>query len=203
LNRFLRSNKVTPDIITNYTRVIFKNRLEILLGCFGEDETYYEELKGNYATVVDLANRYYDLVFVDLDDEIGEENKNIILEKSDLIVATLSQRLASINDFDAIRQEKPILNNAKTLILIGRYDKFSKYTSKNITRYLREKNEVSTLPYNTLFFEALEEASLPDLFLKLRRITDETDKNSFFIKEVKRLSDNIIYRLQDLQMRRK
>ena len=30
--KIARSNKLTPDIITNYTKVVFKNRLEIILG---------------------------------------------------------------------------------------------------------------------------------------------------------------------------
>ena len=65
---------------------------------------------------------------------------------------------------------------------------------------MREKNKVSTIPYNTLFFEACEEAKVPDLFLRLRKV-DEEDRNNFFISEVRRVSENIIYRLQDLQMK--
>ena len=86
------------------------------------------------------------------------------------------------------------------LLLLGRYDKYSKYNIKNITRYLGEKNKVSTVPYSTLFFEACEEASVPDLFLKLRK-TDEDDRNGFFLSEVKRSAENIIYRIQDLAMK--
>lgn len=201
LNRFIRSNKVTPDIITNYTKVVFKDRLEILLGYFGQ-QVYYDEIKKSYLSIIELANKYYDLVFVDLDSEIQDDIKTEILNRSDLIVATMSQRLSSIKEFNKIRQNNQLLNSAKTLLLIARYDKYSKYTSKNISRYLKEKNEVSTLPYNTLFFEACEEAGVPDLFLRLRRL-DETDRNGFFIKEVKRLSENITCRLQDVQMMKK
>ena len=57
------------------------------------------------------------------------------------------------------------------------------------------------MPYNTLFFEACEEAGVPDLFLRLRKINDEMDRNLLFISEIKRLCENIVYRLQDLQMR--
>lgn len=200
LNRFIKSNKVTPDIITNYTKIVFKNRLEILSGFTGERKDY-AEIEKSYPSVIELANQYYDLVLVDLGRDIDEDVQKAILHRSDLIVATVSQRLASINEFIRTREENQLLNSPKTLILVGRYDKFSKYTSKNITRYLKEKNEVSTLPYNTLYFEAFEEAGVPDLFLKIRKIKDETDRNGFFVKEVKRLSDNIIYRLQVLQMK--
>ena len=99
-----------------------------------------------------------------------------------------------------IREENELLKSIKTLLLIGRYDKFSKYTIKNITRYMGEKNKVSTIPYNTLFFEACEEAKLPDLLLRLRKV-GEDDRNSFFLSEVKRASENILYRLQDLAMK--
>ena len=84
---------------------------------------------------------------------------------------------------------------------MGRYDRYSKYTAKNISRYLGEKNQILTIPYNTLYFEAAEEAGVPDLFLKFRKSIDPDDRNAFFIQEVKRAADNIIYRLQDLQMK--
>ena len=199
LETIMKSNRISPEQITNYTKIVFKDRLEILPSFKGE-KIEYNELKTYYPDIINLANRYYDLVFVDLDEELGEELKNTILSNSNLIVANLSQRLTSINEFMKIREEKEVLSSNKTLTLIGRYDKFSKYTIKNISRYMGEKNKVSTIPYNTLFFEACEEAKVPDLFLRLRKI-DEEDRNSIFIEEVKRTSDNIIYRLQDLAMK--
>ena len=203
LNRFIRSNKVTPDIITNYTKIVFKERLEILLGYQGE-ERYYSEVKSAYPSIIELANQYYDLVIVDVNSKLDSEIQKEILHNSDLIVATMSQRLSSIKRFNEVQQNNQLLNSAKTLLLIGRYDRFSKYTTKNITRgLLKDKNEVNSIPYNTLFFEACEEAGVPDLFLKLRKISDENDRNFYFLKEIKRLEENIIYRLQDLQMRKR
>ena len=54
--------------------------------------------------------------------------------------------------------------------------------------------------YNTLFFEAAEEGKVPDLFLKIRSV-DEDDRNGFFLAELKRASENIIYRLQNSAMK--
>ena len=199
LTKIMNSNKLSAENITNYTKIIFKDRLEILpsfKGGFSE----YKELVKSYPDIINLANNYYDLVFVDLDMNIDKELADMILANSNLIVANLSQRLKSINKFIEIREEIPILKSKKSLILIGRYDKFSKYTIKNISRYMGEKNKVSTIPYNTLFFESCEEAKVPDLFLRLRKV-DEEDRNNFFISEVRRVSENIIYRLQDLQMK--
>ena len=200
IETIIKSGKLQPENITNYTKIIFKDRLEVLPSFKGE-KLEYEEIKQNYPEIINLANKYYDLVFVDLDQELGEIITEQILQNSNLVIANLSQRLLSINNFLKLREEIPMFNSKKTLVLINRYDKFSKYTIKNITRYMGEKNKILTTPYNTLFFEACEEAKVPDLFLRLRRGVDEEDRNYIFIQEVKRASDAIIYRLQDLAMK--
>ena len=200
LARVIRSNKISPDIITNYTKVVFKDRFEILLGC-EESPTDGTVIEPLYPSIIKTANQYYDLVFVDLDENVDEDTRKTIIHDSDIIVINMSQRLRSINQFMELKQNNQLFASKKVLILIGRYDKFSKYNSKNISRYLGEKNQVLTIPYNTLFFEATEEAGVPDLFLRFRKTLDSEDRNAFFIEEVKRASENIIYRLQDLQMK--
>ena len=200
LVRVIRSNKISPDIITNYTKVVFKDRFEILLGCKipPSDGTIIEKF---YPSIIKAANQYYDIVFVDLDENVDEETRKTIIYDSDIVVINLSQRLRSINKFIELKSKNQILASQKSLILVGRYDRYSKYNSKNISRYLGEKNQVLTIPYNTLFFEATEEAGVPDLFLKFRKNLDPEDRNAFFIEEIKRASENIVYRLQNLQMK--
>lgn len=195
LVKLMKSNKISSDIITNYTKIVFKDRLEILLGSKTiEDKSTY------YPDIIKMANQFYDLVFVDLDNSINEFSRLQILKDSNLIIANVNQRLASIDEFNEACEEKEYLESNKVLVLIGRYDKYSKYNSKNITRYLGRKKEILTIPYNTLYFEATEEAGVPDMFLKFRNLTDSEDRNGFFIQEVKRASEAIIYKLQDLQM---
>ncbi|MCI8443902.1 MAG: hypothetical protein HFJ37_01790 [Clostridia bacterium] len=199
LARIMKSNKLSTENITNYTKIIFKDRLEVLQS-FKGNKTEYDELKIIYPDIINLANHYYDLVFVDMDTELEPEIIDNIVNNSNLIVANISQRLTSIDQFMEYKEKMPILKLRKALLLVGRYDRSSKYTIKNISRYMGEKNNVSTIPYNTLFFEACEEAKVTDLFLRLRKI-DQEDRNGFFLSEVKRTSDNIIYRLQDLAMK--
>lgn len=195
LVKLMKSNKISSDIITNYTKIVFKDRLEILLGSKTvEDKSTY------YPDIIKMANQFYDLVFVDLDNSINEFSRSQILKDSNLIIANVNQRLASIDEFNEACEEEEYLESNKVLVLIGRYDKYSKYNSKNITRYLGRKKEILTIPYNTLYFEATEEAGVPDMFLKFRNLTDSEDRNGFFIQEVKRASEAIIYKLQDLQM---
>lgn len=199
LSKLIKSNKIAPENITNYTKIVFKDTLEVLTGYSGDKERY-DDIKFDYPSVINMANKYYDLVLIDLDNKIGEEIVKEILDISNLVVVNLTQRLSSINRFIEMREEVQSLKAKKTLLLFNKYDRYSKYTVKNISRYMGEKNKVSTIPYNTLFFEACEEAKVPELFLRIKN-TQEDDRNGFFLAEIRRTVENIIYRLQDLQMR--
>ena len=55
LSRIMKSNKISPESITNYTKIIFKDRLEILQSFKGE-AAEYEELKKIYPEIINLAN---------------------------------------------------------------------------------------------------------------------------------------------------
>ena len=68
-------------------------------------------------------------------------------------------------------------------------------------RYLREKNQVSCVPYNTLFFEACSENKLIEFLLKFRKLTDELDRNAIFIKTIEQTVVAIIDKLHEVQMR--
>ena len=208
LAKMLRSNKLNPDMITNYTKVVFKDRLEVLLGKNKSESNQYIEEKvqsspieiaDEYVEIVKIANQYYDKVFVDLDYNLNQDIREQIIDQSDLIILNSSQNYKSLKELKENKENNKLLKSPRTLLLIGRYDKYSKYNVKNITRYLGEKNKVLTVPYNTLYFEACNEAGVPDLFLKLKKMYDLDDRNAIFMEEIKRASENIIYRLQELQ----
>jgi MinD-like ATPase involved in chromosome partitioning or flagellar assembly len=204
LAKMANSNRMTPDIIQNYTHVIFKNRLEILYG-YKEtnDKTSYEEylkVKEKYKDIIQNANQYYDMVFVDLDKGLDEDMIKQVLKISDIIVTNVEQKVKSIDDFNELINSSDVIKSDNVILNVGRFDVFSKYSLKNISRYVGSKIKVTAVPYNTLFFEASGEENVADLFLKIRKVSD-LDRNANFVKEVKEAVNKIIYKLQELQMR--
>lgn len=206
LSKLITSNKIQPTIITDYTRVIFKGRLEVLSGYNGapdksDEENLYDYRRTSecYANLVQLANQYYDMVIVDLDNKLDKKVKKEILSCSNLNIFVTTQKLSSLDKYNALKQSNKEIIGPKCIPVIGKYDKNSKYNKKNIIRYLDEKKDISIIPYNTLFFEAAEEADVAELFLKLRNIKDTNDDNYVFMDEVLKLVDLIIKRLQELQ----
>lgn len=208
LSKLIKSNKIQPSIITDYTRVIFKNRLEVLSGYVGEidknnDENLqdYHGLSDCYIELIKLANQFYDMVLVDLDNKLQESVKKEILEMSNVNVLVLSQRIVSLDNYNDMKNNKSEFINPKCIPVIAKYSKKTKYNKKNIMKYLDEKKDLNLVPFNTLFFEAAEEANVTEFFLKLRDIKDTTDTNYFFMSEVLKLTNAIITRIQDLQMK--
>lgn len=199
LSKAILSNKTSPEIITNYTKIVFKNRLEILTDTKIEQEEY-EIHKTIFKDIAKIASRYYDLVFVDIDNDLDENTKDSLLQISDIIVASLPQKLRRINEYLQIKEENLIFKEKTVIPILGRYDKYSKYTAKNVARYIKEKRGVYSIPYNTLFFEACNEGKVADFFIKLRKVNPK-DKNSVFINNVQQAIEHIITRLKELQMR--
>lgn len=206
LSKLIKSNKIQPNIITDYTKVIFKGRLEVLAG-YNENnndrlEEYsnkYREMAECFPELIQLANKYYDMVLVDLDNRLNAMIKREILEMSNLNVLVITQRLASVNYYKNAREKRKELLSPKNITVINKYMKKTKYNLKNITRYLGTRENLSIIPYNILFYEAAEEAGVPDLFLRLRKITDTNDDNYFFISETLKLANKILNTLKELQ----
>lgn len=199
LTKAILSKKTSPEIVTNYTKIVFKNRLEILTDTKAEDDDY-EVHKTVFKSIAKIANQYYDLVFIDIDHNLDEDTTNSLLEISDLVVFNISQKIRQINEYLKAKEENPLLKEKAFIPLLGKFDENSKYTAKNISRYLKEKETMCTIPYNTLFFEACNEAEVADFFIKYRKINSK-DKNSLFLEEVKKMSEKIIQKLKELQMR--
>jgi len=86
LEKIIKSNKITPNLITDYTKVVFKERLEVLLGTENDDQ---EDLAKAYPEVIAAANQYYDRVakklgmgtnLKDSDQEVKPRIKEIVVK---------------------------------------------------------------------------------------------------------------------------
>ena len=68
----------------------------------------------------------------------GDEYEQI-MKIADVIVLTLNQKLKSINNFAKLREKEQFYNSRKVIPILDKYDKFSKYNNKNVSRCLKEK----------------------------------------------------------------
>ena len=208
LSRLIASNKIEPENITDYTHVIFKDTLEVLDG-YMENPTKtkeenlrdYKTISAVYPAILNVANQYYDMVLVDLSRELDEGVRNEILKMATINLYIAGQKLRSLDYYIQLKMDNPIVAEPKNIIVIGKYSHYSKYNKSNLQKYLREKRELSVIPFNILLYEAAEEVGVVDLFYRLSKIKDTTDSNYIFMKELDKLVEKIIEKIKELQMR--
>lgn len=200
LYRIIRSNRTTPEIITDYTRVALRDRLEILTSYIGEKKEF-NEIASIYAKVIELARRVYDYVIVDVDKELDLNSQKEILETSDIIVATIPQKLSNVEKFAQKMENDKIFNKNKTLIAIGKYHDNTKFNARNISRNLLKRKEiVNTIPFNTLILEGTQEGKMIDVLWNLINLRIK-DEKYFVIEEIKRLETKIDNTVMEQQLK--
>lgn len=193
------SNKATPEVISSYTKIIFKNRLDVLPGLKTKVFEDYDKSLMLYKDLLMAANKYYDLVFIDLSKSLDRETTQTILENSAVVMYTMPPNLKKIDHFIEFKMTSPLYKKGNMLPLLTMSDDGSKYNVRNTSKYIGERDTICTVPYNTLLLENACEAGVANMFLQLRLSNSSQDKNILFLKSVSECGKAIIYKLQELQ----
>lgn len=195
------SNKTTPDIVANYTKVVFKNRLDILLGLKTKIMEDHEKSLMLYKDLLNAANKYYDMVFVDLSKTLQRDTTRALLENSNIIMYAMPQNMKLIEEYMIARKSQNILQKGNVLPLLTNSDETSKYNVNNVTKYIGEKRKICYVPHSFQFMEAASEAGVANFFIKSRLSTTSNDPNSLFVKCVDETCEKIISKLQEMQLK--
>lgn len=191
------SNRVTPELIHDYTKIIFKNRLEILYSpMLAEDNQ--TKIFEKFKTIILNAARYYDYVIVDLKKGLQYNCQIDILQMSDIIVENIDQGTKTIEKLYTIKSIEQLMN--KLIWNICRYDNKSKYNTKNLTRSILKRQNVFETPYHTLLLESTQEGNLVELILRLKTLKEDDD-NKMLIKKTEELIEGILFKQKELQMK--
>lgn len=199
LMKLADSNRITPEIIHDYTKIIFKNRLEVLYSPTNiSEENEKSKIMGHMKNIILNASRYYDQVIIDLEKGFKYAEQLEILNMSDVIVANVDQNIQTIEKF--LSQEE--INSMKNKLIwnICRYDKNSKYNTKNLSRTILKGQNICSTCYNTLVLDATQEGAIAELLLRLKTIKNEDD-NKVFMEEIKQLNEKILLKYQETRMK--
>jgi len=203
LTKAILSNKTSPEIITNYTRAMLKGgRLELLTDK-NIEEKEYEKQKTVMKNIIKMANKYYDLVFVDLEGSL--ENKYIthILEETNLIVPTITQRIQDINKYISLKTKNEMFKKDNTLLLVGKYDEHVACNKKNTQRYIKERTnekDIFVVPYSSMYFEACNQGEIIDYIYKFIKIKPSSPQAPL-IEALDEISNRMIEKLREIQMK--
>lgn len=197
LLKIAQSNRVTPEMIKDYTKIVYKNRLEVLYSSTNK-EISIEEQFVYLKNIILNSSQYYDYVFLDLKKGTDHEQVFDILDVSDVIILNTEQGTKTLEEFFELEQTQKYINKGQVLWNICRYDRKSKYNIKNLTRAVWKKQKIYNIPYTTLLFEATKEGTLAELLLRIRTLKNE-DKNTELLTNGKELIEGILTKYQELR----
>ena len=118
------SNKATPEIITNYTRIVYKNRLDVLLGLKTPIFAEYDKSLMLYKDLIFTASKYYDLILVDVQKGIRPTSE-ALLKQANVIMYTMPPNLANIDNYLNLRENNEIVRSNKIVPLLAKSDERS------------------------------------------------------------------------------
>ena len=194
LLKLTESNRLSPEVIHDYTKIVFKNRLEVLYSPLDIEKNKEDEMPDKFKNIIFNASRYYDYVFVDLKKGTDNANQFEMLKMSDVIVLNIEQNMKNIEELLTMKELENLYS--KIIWNLCRYDKNSKYNSKNLVRNILRKQAVYETHYNTLVFDASQEGNLPELMLRFKTLKDE-DENKEFFSEIEKLNEGILLKYQE------
>ena len=198
LIKLANSNRVTPEIIHDYTKIIYKNRFEILYSPNNViDKQEKARILEDFKNIILHASRYYDYVLVDLKKGFEFEAQKEILNSSDIVVLNVNQNLKAINE--TLNQDIIKALSRKILWNICRYDKKSKYNTKNLTRQILKKQFVCETNYNTYILEASQDGTLAEMILRFRTLKEDDENLQFYTKE-KELVQAMLLKYQETRV---
>jgi len=178
------------------------NRLELLTDKKVEDEEYQKQ-KLAMRNIIKMANKYYDLVFVDLEGSLQDTFITGILEESNLIIPTITQRIQDINKYITLKKKYEIFQKENTLLLLGKYDEQLMCNKKNTERYIKEQineKDVYAIPYSTMYFESCNQGQIIDYIYKFIKTRPGTPQAPL-IEALDKALNRIIEKLREIQMK--
>lgn len=191
LDRLIKSGKLSIENLKDYTTPILKGSLDLMFGTQKKEKELYHKLMDIMPNILECAEASYDITFVDVQNGDPDVYVKKVLEMSDLIVVNISQSMALLKDFFFNIVNSDILREKKYVLVIGKYDRHSKYHAKNISKFFKLKQKIFTVPYNTQFFDMQNEHKTLEFFIKYMNEKPE-ERNGFFINETKKLSEHIL-----------
>ena len=193
------SNKSTPEIVRNYTTPILKDRLDLLPGLKTRHRSNFERAMYQYPEMLNIANKFYDLIFVDLEKGLDLDIVVKILSMSDLIIVTMDQDKELIEEFKNIWGRDPLFSpKEKVIPLLTKEDTYSKYNCDNVARNIDMRPGMPSIVYNTLLMENAQEGGVGKLFYSLNW-TEPSGRNRKFIECLLDLDALIIEKIQTQQ----
>jgi hypothetical protein len=153
LERLAMTRQLSSANFTDYTTVILSERLEILNGTSRKIADTDERMADTLPYILSCAKQSYDLILLDVNSGMGSKLTGIALNYADLIIVNLNQNMEVLKAYFKAEDIGPLSADKERLVLLGNYDRNSKYNARYIRRIFNYEDEIYAIPRNTAFMD--------------------------------------------------
>ena len=137
-----------------------------------------------FSNILEQADRFYDLIFVDVHCDMEGEAAEKLLQKADIVVTVINQNLFVMQQLlDDSRIRSMFESLKKCILCVNRYEASSRYTLRRIHKILGRK-DLMALPQSYAFRDACNDGTLIDFILRNME-TRREDMNFEFMHTLK------------------
>lgn len=192
LERLFKSKRLSADSISDHTISLEAGRLDLLMGT-KKSETH-ENFPSIAGAIFDEADRYYQAVILDIHSGNNSSVSQQLIQDADIVVITLSQDTSVIESYVEQKDWPDNLQEKSKIILLGQYDKYSKYNVTNIKRNFKIDDPIYGLPYCSEFRDAINDKDVLNWFRRARNAGKRHPSYSFF-QEVRKISKDLLIQI--------
>lgn len=193
--RLIKSNKLSPDIIQNYSKPVLKGRLDILYSAIANTTTEIRENLLSMPLIAKNADDVYDLVFIDLPKDTTDDSVIRVLSQADVIVCVVPQNVEKLSTVLKKMGDIADIKDKKIIYVLGNYEQSSKYNIFNVKMKYKLPEPLYVLPHNYAFADACNDGNVLD-FLYRNINANAKDYNGDFILRTTEIVEEIIKTLK-------
>ncbi|MGY3386799.1 hypothetical protein ACVWZB_004753 [Paenibacillus polymyxa] len=192
LERLVKSRRLSAESISNNAISLESGRLDLLKGT--QKKVDSEEYPAIAAAIFSEAKRYYQSIVLDLHSGHKDGVTKQLVKEADLVVVNLSQDRFLLERF--IRQEDwpEELENKRKIILIGQYDKNSKYNLSNIKRNFKVQDPLFGLSYCPGYRDAFNDMDVLNWFRRTRN-AGKNHPSYLFFQELRKVTKELLVQI--------
>lgn len=180
--RLIKSNKLSPDIIQNYSKPVLKGRLDILYSAVANTSTEERENLISMPLITKNADEVYDLVFVDLPKTTTDDSVIRVLSQADIIICVIPQEVEKLSTIMKKIENVTEIKDKQKIFVLGNYEAGSKYNLFNVKLKYKLPDPLFALPHNYLFADACNDGTVLDFLYKNINAAPKDYNGEFMIK---------------------
>ncbi len=189
--RLAQSNKLTKDNISNYSKVLIKDKLDLLVGSKKSTDKLFNEILSEMDYILECMKESYNLIMFDVNSGLENTMTKTVLDASDVIIVNLTQNIKLLRDF--FENYLELFKEKNLILVLGNYDDKLSLTK----RYTKKLFNCERNIYSISYMSELKEAHNNSNILKLInhnniKLIDKDDKFYFLMNELDTICEDIL-----------